>query len=125
MRKSDKKSTKNKYDIEASGPPEFDYSYFTPLQVIVGDNFDRAFKIFKSAVQQDKILALYKQKQAFEKPSVKKRRKRNESLKRTTDADLKQRKILSGEYDKEKKKKLDMKERKKREQDQINKKVLD
>ena len=125
MKKFKKSVVKNQQDIETFGPREFDENYFTPLEVKVGDNFDKAFKIFKSMVQQDGVLTIYKQKQAFEKPSVKKRRKANESLRRTLEAQMKQERIMSGEYDKDKQKKVEQKERKQREREQINKKVLE
>ena len=50
-----------------------------PLQVVVGNrnNFDKAFKAFRALVQKDRILSLYREKGVFEKPSTKKRRKRN------------------------------------------------
>ena len=60
---------------------------FTPLQVQVQNNFDRAMKAFRALVQKDRILSLYKEKQRYEKPSDKKRRKRNESLRKSLDFD--------------------------------------
>jgi small subunit ribosomal protein S21 len=54
-----------------------------PFQVVVhGNNFDKAFKLFRSMVQKERTLSLYKEKQGFEKPSDKKRRKRKESGRR-------------------------------------------
>lgn len=52
------------------------------LEVEVGNNFDRAFKIFRSKVQKEKILSIYKEKQHYEKPGAKKRRKRNERMRK-------------------------------------------
>lgn len=50
-----------------------------PLEVVVyGNNFERALRFFRSKVQKEHILSLYKEKQTYEKPSVKRRRKRNE-----------------------------------------------
>lgn len=50
-----------------------------PLEVIVyGNNFDKAMRFFRSKVQKERILSLYKEKQSYEKPSDKRRRKRNE-----------------------------------------------
>lgn len=49
------------------------------LEVVVYNNsFDRALKAFRALVQKDKVLSLYKEKQVYEKPSDKKRRKKNE-----------------------------------------------
>jgi small subunit ribosomal protein S21 len=52
-----------------------------PLEVRITDqnNFDRALRNFKSLVQKERILSTFKEKQSYEKPSVKKRRKANES----------------------------------------------
>jgi len=87
---------------------------FTPLEVKVhGSNFDRAFKTFRAIVQKEKILSLYKQKQTYEKPSVKRRRKRNEMRQKRLELESKHRKILSGEFEKELKKKQKLKELKK------------
>jgi small subunit ribosomal protein S21 len=54
-----------------------------PLEVKVYDNaFDRALRAFKSLVQKERILSIYKEKQRYEKPSVKRRRKRNEAIRK-------------------------------------------
>ena len=54
-----------------------------PLEVkVYPNNFDRAMKAFKSLVQKEKILSLYKKNQTFEKRSDKNRRKRNEALRK-------------------------------------------
>ena len=52
-----------------------------PLEVRITDqnNFDRAFRNFRSIVQKERILSTFKEKQSYEKPSVKRRRKANES----------------------------------------------
>ena len=55
---------------------------FRPIQVVIKGDFNGAVKAFKAMVQRDKVLSIYKQKQAYEKPSEKKRRKRRESLER-------------------------------------------
>jgi ribosomal protein S21 len=50
-----------------------------PLEVkVYGNNFDKALRAFRNLVQKERILSTYKEKQAFEKPSDKKRRKKNE-----------------------------------------------
>ncbi len=64
-----------------------------PLEVVVyGNNFEKALRYFRAKVQKERILSSYKEKQSYEKPSDKKRRKRNES----------RRKLLELEYAKEK-----------------------
>lgn len=93
--------------------PTTDGLTFTPLEVKVDGNFERAFKIFRSIVQKERILSVYKEKQSYEKPSVKKRRKKNEAAQRQLELDMKSRKMASGEYEKEKvKKQLDKEKRK-------------
>ena len=50
-----------------------------PLEVkVFNNNFDKALKAFRALVQKERILSTYKEKQTYEKPSVKRRRKRNE-----------------------------------------------
>ena len=51
-----------------------------PLEVkVYGNNFDKALRAFRALVQKDRILSTYKEKQSYEKPSDKRRRKINES----------------------------------------------
>lgn len=65
---------------------------FHPLEVkVYDDNFDRALRAFRAIVQKEKILSLYKEKQTYEKPSVKRRRKRNEAIRKNIDSDRKDR----------------------------------
>ena len=115
--KKDKKVTESNNIKKTSGPPEMDWSYFSPIEVKVYGNFDKAFKNFRALVQSEKILSLYKEKQSYEKPSEKKRRKHIESIRRTIENEIKQKKILSGEYEKEKVKKQLKKEKRKRERE--------
>lgn len=50
-----------------------------PLEVkVYNNNFDKALRAFRALVQKERILSLYKEKQAYEKPSQKRRRKKNE-----------------------------------------------
>lgn len=50
-----------------------------PLEVkVYGNNFDKALRAFRALVQKERILSTYKENQSYEKPSDKKRRKRNE-----------------------------------------------
>ena len=110
--------------IQRGGDRKFaDDSYldeFHPLEVKVYGNFDRAFKVFKALSQKDKTLTIFKEKQAYEKPSKKLRRKRNENRKRVLEMEMKQRKILSGDYEKEKLKKLQKRELRKIERQNSN-----
>lgn len=50
-----------------------------PLEVkVYNNNFDKALRAFRALVQKERILSHYKEKQSYEKPSDKRRRKRNE-----------------------------------------------
>lgn len=60
-----------------------------PLEVKVFGNFDKAMRAFRALVQKERILSLYKEKQSFEKPSDKKRRKRNEMQRKLLELDMK------------------------------------
>ncbi len=54
-----------------------------PLEVkVYGNNFDKALKAFRALVQKERVLSAYKEKQTYEKPSDKRRRKRNESIRK-------------------------------------------
>jgi small subunit ribosomal protein S21 len=57
-----------------------------PLEVKVGDNFDKAFKIFRSIVQKERVISTFKERQSYEKPSVRRRRKRAESQQKRNEA---------------------------------------
>jgi small subunit ribosomal protein S21 len=51
-----------------------------PLEVkVYGNNFDKALRSFRDLVQKERVLSAYKEKQSYEKPSDKRRRKINES----------------------------------------------
>lgn len=59
------------------------------LEVEVFGNFDKAMRTFRSLVQKERILSLYKEKQSYEKPSDKKRRKRNEMKRKLLELEMK------------------------------------
>lgn len=70
--------------------PENVLSKFKPLEVVVRNgDVDAAARILKSMVQKEKILAILKEKQAFEKPSDRKRRKKREAQEKRRIADRK------------------------------------
>lgn len=118
MKKTNKKYSKKETTLKKETSPEMDWSYFSPLQVeIHGNNFDRAFKTFRSLVQADGVLAVYKEKQSYEKPSVKVRRKHAETMQRLYEEKIKAEKIASGEYEKEKIKKEAKKQKRRQERD--------
>jgi small subunit ribosomal protein S21 len=58
-----------------------------PLEVRVGDNFEKAFKIFRNMIQKERVISTYKEKQSFEKPSVKRRRKIIEAQRKRFETD--------------------------------------
>jgi small subunit ribosomal protein S21 len=82
--KKPNKKHSNEADLEGgdtTGNPKF--AHIQPIQakhleVKVYDNFDRALRAFRTLVQKERILSTYKEKQSYEKPSDKKRRKRAE-----------------------------------------------
>jgi small subunit ribosomal protein S21 len=78
-----------------------DLLQFRGLEVKVYDNdFEDAFRKFKSLIQKEKIIAEYKEKQRYEKPSDKKRRKKREAIQKVMLAKLREQQIISGEWDK-------------------------
>jgi ribosomal protein S21 len=56
-----------------------------PLEVRVNNNFDKALRAFRALVQKERVLSLYKEKQTYEKPSDKRRRKHAEYLRNLRD----------------------------------------
>lgn len=74
---------------------------FKGLAVKVYDNdFEDAFRRFKSLVQREGIINEYKEKQRYEKPSDKKRRKKRESIQKLMLEKLRAEQMLTGEWDK-------------------------
>jgi len=47
------------------------------------NNFSKALRIFRKQVLDDGVIRDYKERQAFEKPSDKRRRKKNASIRRS------------------------------------------
>ncbi len=72
-----------------------EYAHIQPVQSqhlevkVYNNNFDKAMTAFRALVQKERILSLYKEKQNFEKPSDKKRRKRNEMKRKLMDLEFK------------------------------------
>lgn len=101
--------------VEKSSIPGEITDYFHPIEVkVFGNGFERAMKNFRSLVQGEGILAEFKEKSRYEKPSDKKRRKKSEAIQRVYEEEMKMKKIISGEYEKEKVKKQAKKEQKNR-----------
>lgn len=76
-----------------------------PLEVVVTGSFEDACRRFKTLVQNEGVIANYKSKQAYEKPSEKKRRKRREAEERRLMLASREALILSGEWEKRQKRK--------------------
>jgi small subunit ribosomal protein S21 len=75
-------------DIKHAGPGEALQA--KPLEVkVYGNNFDKALRAFRALVQKERVLSSYKEKQSYEKPSDKRRRKRNESIRKSFEVDKK------------------------------------
>lgn len=59
-----------------------------PLEVVVYNNgFDKALRAFRALVQKEKILSAFKERRTYEKPSVRKRRKRSEMKRKMMELD--------------------------------------
>lgn len=67
--------------------------------------FEDAVKRFKLMVQKDGVLNLYRQKQSYEKPSEKKRRKMREAANQRFIMAERERLMASGEWEKRQKRK--------------------
>lgn len=95
-----------KYGFEdRSEDSSLDPIQYQPLEVRVYNNFDRAVKAFKSLVQKERTLSIYKERQRYEKPSDRKRRKKSEAIQRRLESEFKAKRIASGEFDKERERK--------------------
>ena len=71
-----------------------------PLEVKINGSYEDGMRRFKSEFQKEKILTELKIRSSYEKPSEKKRRKRRESRERALQAEMRERMINSGEWDK-------------------------
>jgi len=90
VRKSSKKSAKGgeSFKPDAGNTPS-EFAHIEPVQakplevVVYNNNFDKALRAFRALVQKERILSTYKENQSYEKPSDKKRRKRNEAKRKS------------------------------------------
>lgn len=76
-----------------------------PLEVKVFNSFEDAARRFKMLVSKEKVLTLYKQKMAYEKPSVKRKRKSLEARRRVILTGIREAQIASGEWEMKQKRK--------------------
>lgn len=69
-----------------------------PLEVkVYNNNFDKALRAFRALVQKERILSAYKEKQAYEKPSQERRRKKNEMKRKLLEAHTDKQRRNNGE----------------------------
>ena len=99
MKDSYKKSKKNPKKALRGGEPlavevnDNQFAHIQPVQAqplevkVYNNNFDKALKAFRALVQRERILSAYKEKQTYEKPSQKRRRKRNEMKRKMIELD--------------------------------------
>jgi len=72
-----------------------EFAHIQPVQAqhlevkVLYGNFDKAMTAFRTLVQKERILSLYKEKQSYEKPSDRKRRKRNEMKRKFLELEMK------------------------------------
>jgi len=89
-KKNSKKASKGGESV-AAVPDKF--AHIEPVQAqplevkVYGNNFDKALRAFRALVQKERILSAYKDNQSYEKPSDKKRRKRNEMRRKRLEFD--------------------------------------
>jgi len=82
--KTFKKAPKGGETSQSSSQGDPKFAHIEPVQAeplevrVYGNNFERSMRTFRSMVQKERVLSNYKENQSFEKPSDKKRRKRNE-----------------------------------------------
>lgn len=85
---------------------EIDELGFRPLEVVVrGDNVDDAIRRFRQLVQADGMLLRLREREGFEKPSDKARRKGREAVRRVHMQDQMEKLMATGEWDKRQEKK--------------------
>jgi ribosomal protein S21 len=84
-----------------------DKNYFSPIQVNVEgssrEDFEYAFRKFKALFQRERIVGQLKERAAFEKPSMKKRRKAREAVDRRVLTQMREDMVKTGEWDRRQK----------------------
>jgi small subunit ribosomal protein S21 len=116
--------------IIQGGPPEFDFSLVTPIEVVVEgssrEDFEYACRKFKMMFQKERIAGQLKEKSFYEKPSVRRRRKKIEARERRISNEFREKLMKSGEWEKRQKKRLkdQILKKEKRAQELLNAKEL-
>jgi len=102
--------------------PFEDLEPFECLEVRVNhpDEFERALKTWKSKVQKDGVLNDFRAHTAYEKPSDKRRRKRREMIENIRITETREKQILSGEWDKRRKRREKRRDERRRMSDEKN-----
>jgi small subunit ribosomal protein S21 len=84
-------------------PKEFDKSWVRPIEVVVEgssrEDFEYAARRFKTLFQRERVIGQLKERSAYEKPSIKKRRKSREAIARRLMAERRDQMMKSGEWD--------------------------
>lgn len=90
-------------------PEPVDFTKFRPIEVIVEgssrEDFEHASRKFKALFQRERVVGQLKERMSYEKPSEKKRRKRREARDRRLMAEMRERLMKTGEWDRRQKKK--------------------
>jgi len=84
-----------------------DPNWVRPIEVTVEgssrEDFEYAFRKFKALFQRERVVGQIKERMAFEKPSMKKRRKRREAVDRRVMTQIRENMVKTGEWDKRQK----------------------
>jgi small subunit ribosomal protein S21 len=92
---------KSKYHQDVSGDNK-EAVKLKFLEVKVIGDFDESVRRFKTYFQRERIVGQLKEREAFEKPSDKKRRKQREARQRALMLDARAKMIENGEWEKHK-----------------------
>jgi ribosomal protein S21 len=88
-------------------PSDYDRTKIRPIEVVVEgtsrEDFEHAFRKFKALFQRERIVGQLKEKMSYEKPSEKKRRKCREARDRRFMAEMRDRMMKTGEWDRRQK----------------------
>lgn len=105
-------------------PLEFDSKKVRPIEVTVDgssrEDFEKAFSRFKKLFQNERVIGQLKEKASYEKPSARKRRKRREALDRRLMAEMRERMMKTGEWDRRQKQRAQKKIRKEERSAEVN-----
>jgi small subunit ribosomal protein S21 len=92
--------------------PDDYLTYFKPLEIEVRSSLEEALKHFKSLVQKEKVIAEFKERQQYLKPSIESKQKHKRAIQRQKLATLRESQFLSGEWDRIQQRKEDRKRKK-------------